>query len=274
MKLSIITVNWNNCDGLKRTINSVVCQTYKDYEWIIVDGGSTDGSKELIEENQHLFSWWCSEPDNGIYHAMNKGIRHAKGEYLLFLNSADCLYQPDVLKQVALESHTADIVAGLAEAMDTGKLLHQYDRNPLMQAYISTFDHQATFIRRELLINRPYDETLHIASDWKFWLQSILYDKASVEYSNIIVVRQDPGGISSNDIELGNRERRQVYNEVLPLPLYGLLQDYQAMRVNIEYRRLKFMKEQVPATFWITHKIIALMAKIAKIFVKNPPPMI
>lgn len=79
-KLSIITINLNNYNGLKRTINSIISQTFTDYEWIVIDGGSTDGSRELIEQYSNLFAYWCSEPDKGIYNAMNKGIRHIKGE--------------------------------------------------------------------------------------------------------------------------------------------------------------------------------------------------
>ena len=89
MKLSIITVNLNNLEGLKKTYESVVCQTFTDYEWLVIDGGSTDGSREFIEEHQDKFAYWCSEPDKGIYNAMNKGIVRAKGEYLNFMNSGD-----------------------------------------------------------------------------------------------------------------------------------------------------------------------------------------
>ena len=85
MKLSIITVNLNNREGLQKTIDSVVNQTFRDFEWIVIDGGSTDGSKELIEQYADHFAYWVSEPDKGIYNAMNKGIKVAKGEYLQFL---------------------------------------------------------------------------------------------------------------------------------------------------------------------------------------------
>ena len=274
MKLSIITINLNNCAGLQRTIDSVICQTYKDYEWIVVDGGSTDGSRELIEQNKHLFSWWCSEPDNGIYNAMNKGIKKANGEYLLFLNSADCLYNKDVLAKIDEEKHTADIIAGLAEGLDTHRVLRHYDQDVLMHIFVSTFDHQATFIRRKLLENRPYDEKLRMQSDWKFWLQAILYDNVNIEYSNTIVVIQDPCGISNQQIELGKQERRKILNEVLPPLLHKTLNDYQNLRINIEYRRLKFMKEQTPIIFWILHKVIALFTKFAKLFINNPPSQI
>lgn len=96
IKLSIITVNLNNCDGLRRTIDSVVSQTFTDFEWIVIDGGSTDCSRELMEQYKDHFAFWCSEPDNGIYNAMNKGIVHANGEWLLFLNSGDWLAEKKV----------------------------------------------------------------------------------------------------------------------------------------------------------------------------------
>ena len=89
MILSIITINYNNSDGLQRTIESVLSQTWTDFEWIVIDGGSTDGSLDIIKKHASHFSFWCSEPDTGIYNAMNKGITHAKGEYLNFMNSGD-----------------------------------------------------------------------------------------------------------------------------------------------------------------------------------------
>ena len=91
MKLSVITINFNNKEGLAKTIVSVVGQTTRDFEWIIIDGGSTDGSMELIENNSEYISYYVSEPDKGIYNAMNKGIMASHGEYLLFLNSGDYL---------------------------------------------------------------------------------------------------------------------------------------------------------------------------------------
>ena len=86
MKLSIITINYNNAIGLKKTIESIVEQTYHEFEYIVIDGGSNDDSKKVILENQNNISDWCSEKDAGIYNAMNKGILKATGEYLLFLN--------------------------------------------------------------------------------------------------------------------------------------------------------------------------------------------
>lgn len=103
-KLSIITVNLNNKDGLQKTIESVISQTCKDFEWIIIDGGSVDGSKDIIEKYSKEIDYWVSESDQGIYHAMNKGILRSHGEYLLFLNSGDYLFDicPEGMEQVLL----------------------------------------------------------------------------------------------------------------------------------------------------------------------------
>ena len=86
MKLSIITVNFNDAEGLERTIKSVISQTFHDYEFIIIDGGSTDGSVDVIKKYEDHIDYWISEKDGGIYQGMNKGLRQASGEYLNFLN--------------------------------------------------------------------------------------------------------------------------------------------------------------------------------------------
>jgi glycosyltransferase involved in cell wall biosynthesis len=99
MLLSIITINYNNLSGLEKTIQSVLNQTLKNFEFIIIDGGSTDGSKEYNQEKNEFIDCWVSESDNGIYHAMNKGIKMAKGEYCLFLNSGDYLVDSEVSKK-------------------------------------------------------------------------------------------------------------------------------------------------------------------------------
>ena len=96
--ISIITVNYNNCQGLERTVNSVARQTYTDVEYIVVDGGSTDKSVDIIKQNENIISFWVSEKDNGIYNAMNKGVSFSHGEYLLFLNSGDYFADKEVLE--------------------------------------------------------------------------------------------------------------------------------------------------------------------------------
>lgn len=112
--ISIITINFNNKNGLIKTLNSVISQTCKEFEWIIIDGGSTDGSKELLENYSEHITYWVSEPDNGIYHAMNKGIRVAKGDYLQFLNSGDYLANNKTIEDFYNENFTDDVIYGNA----------------------------------------------------------------------------------------------------------------------------------------------------------------
>lgn len=231
MKLSIITINYNNKAGLQRTIDSVICQTWHDLEWIVIDGGSTDGSKQLIEQYQSHFAYWCSEPDNGVYHAMNKGITHAKGEYLLFLNSGDALYDDNVLQKVDDVHSSADIISGQAVRMDTNELLRHYDKNLLMQLYHDTLNHQATLIKRDLFKDTCYDENLKIVSDWKFWLEAILWKKASVDVVDIIVTKQDMTGISS-DQKKEYEERECVLQQLMPNVLKDSLDSFQKIRVS------------------------------------------
>ena len=129
MTYSIITVNYNNYEGLRRTIKSVVCQTYKDYEYIIIDGGSTDGSAELIRQYTDHLTFWVSEPDKGIYNAMNKGVAHANGEYLNFMNSGDCFYDENVLQ--TLKAHLdSDIVEGQVFDQSTNRFSYKSTSNP------------------------------------------------------------------------------------------------------------------------------------------------
>ena len=112
MKVSIITINYNNQSGLQRTIDSVTSQSFSDIEWIVIDGDSKDGSRELIEKYKKHFAYWVSEHDGGIYQAMNKGVEHASGDWLLFLNSGDWLFDNDVLSKVFDTQHDADILYG------------------------------------------------------------------------------------------------------------------------------------------------------------------
>ena len=139
MKLSIITVNLNNKDGLQKTIDSVISQTFKDCEWIVIDGGSTDGSKELIEKYSDHISYWVSEPDNGIYNAMNKGIKASKCEYLLFLKSGDIINESRTLEDGFNLYPEDDIVTGQVINMDTQKLLRVYNKSLFMHLYNESF---------------------------------------------------------------------------------------------------------------------------------------
>lgn len=112
MYYSIITINYNNKEGLELTIKSVLSQTYRNYQFIIIDGGSSDGSFDVIKKYANNINYWISEPDKGRYNAMNKGIKQAKGDYLNFMNSGDTFHSPTVLEDIARMNLTEDIITG------------------------------------------------------------------------------------------------------------------------------------------------------------------
>ena len=309
MKLSIITINYNNAEGLRKTLASVASQTYADIEHIIVDGGSTDESVEIIREyadNQckvesvkckgtekggsdsennptpiyttlhnstppthHVL--WVSEKDKGIYNAMNKGIEIALGkcivndnhtssliangqlpiaqtDYIQILNAGDILAAPDVTERMVdalahqckvesvkckggengaaemnmpyrLENCPAIFYGNMIKVNAAGQIVGKsgYTEYSLRQFYSSTLNHDCAYIRADLFEEYGlYDENLKIVSDWKWYLQAIGLGRAKPEYVDIDVTIFDDGGISETNLELRNKERRQVLEELLP----------------------------------------------------------
>lgn len=204
-KISIITVNFNNLSGLKKTIQSVKKQSYTNYEYIIIDGGSTDGSKEYIETEQDIISYWVSEKDNGIYDGMNKGITHATGEYLLFLNSGDYFVSSDTLFKV-FNSHNyiEDLIIGRQYYINNkGRIstCHKIKKEDLNDTYFwsNTLPHQATFIKKDLFFQiGKYEQNYKIIADWVFWYKSIIKGHASYKISNTFISYMEQEGISSN----------------------------------------------------------------------------
>lgn len=237
-KLSIITINLNNKSGLIKTINSVINQEFTDFEWIIIDGASTDGSKQLIEQYTQYITYWISEPDKGIYNAMNKGIKIAKGEYCLFLNSGDYLASKYTLKRVFSHNYTADIFIGniLYNTLPISR------RFGFHSDYITCYDiikgsiaHQASFIKKELFNKYGYyDENLKIVSDWKFFLYTIVEKGCSVKYINEDIAYYDISGISSTQIPIFKEERKKVLLEFLPK---SVINDYQFTIQQSEIRK-------------------------------------
>lgn len=226
MKYSIITINYNNKDGLKKTIQSVLGQTYHDYEFIIIDGGSTDGSVEVIKQNADHIDYWVSEPDGGRYPAMNKGIKQAKGDYLNFMNSGDTFHSSTVLEDISKMNLTEDIITGgiYDSEKDVSHIIKPQEVT-LLTMFKNTFNHQATFIKKELFDKRLYDEDYVIQSDAKFNYQSIIYDNCSIRIIDYIVANYDFNGISSN-LALVDKEWDLLLTELFPK---RILQDYKKM---------------------------------------------
>lgn len=225
MFVSIITVNYNNCKGLQKTLLSVLGQECRDFEWIVIDGGSTDGSKELLEQNSSHISYWVSEPDNGIYEAMNKGIRNSKGDYLQFLNSGDCLSAPDIIQKFSKRGFSEDVIYGNAIIVNSNDqevgVFNAPDFIKLSYFYSHALNHQATFFSRHCFENYKYNEGNRIASDLELFMY-LLYNGFSFIKWDEYVVRFENGGLSS--INTGKDEFPGIIDRVLPK---GVKADYQ-----------------------------------------------
>lgn len=200
-KISIVTINLNNAIGLQKTIDSIFSQTFTNYECIIIDGGSNDGSKEIIELNNKKFNYWISENDTGIYNAMNKGIRFAKGEYILFLNSGDILINNRILETILPVLSNEDIIYGnLIIKESISEWVKTYPFTPDFIYFVNdTLPHSGgSFIKRSIFeIIGLYDETLKITSDWKFYMIAIFKHDVSTKYINEIIAVFAFDGISS-----------------------------------------------------------------------------
>lgn len=250
MKLSIITVNLNNRDGLKKTIDSVVSQTFRDFEWIVIDGGSTDGSKELIEQYAEHFAYWVSEPDKGIYNAMNKGIKVSKGEYLHFLNSGDWLCDNQVLENIFVRNHYSEVLCGDYYREDgklyscLGELWNGIEEDiTLFTLFDYSIQHSGcAFIKRSLFDEYGlYDEELRIASDWKWFLQVLGFGEASLKRIDVPISVYDTTGVSSIQIEQREKERKLIIDSIVPSRIVLDYEKYNKLRRSIveEQRRLR-----------------------------------
>ncbi len=222
--LSIITINYNNYHGLQKTLNSIIDQNVFDFEWIVIDGGSTDGSKELLEKNTNLITYWVSELDRGIYNAMNKGIAVAKGMYLQFLNSGDILASKDVVKNFINRQNTEDVIYGNAIIVDKfGREQGKYNAPEFIKLsyfWSHSLNHQATFFNRRCFNSYKYNERNRIASDVELYMY-LLYQGFSFKKYDEYIVCYDNTGLSTK-IKYG--EFPSVVDNVLPL---GVKADYE-----------------------------------------------
>jgi len=273
MKLSIITINYNNAAGLRRTIESVASQSNRDFEYIIIDGGSTDGSVPMFQRFnastlQRFF--WTSEPDNGIYHAMNKGIRMAKGEYVHFLNSGDWLVDDyvvekmlDELNELILQGQQPDVFVGnKIMVRPDGKIRHGHnDKRPVttFTFFRGTIEHTSAYIRRALFDTVGlYDETFRIVSDWKWYFEAVLHHDIRVSFTDLYVTYFDNTGISSTNLQLDKAERRQVLEQMLPP---ALLADYDSYSFYIDQmERLK----RYPVIYKLVYLVERVLFKFDK----------
>lgn len=214
--LTIVTINLDNAAGLRHTVESVAGQTARsEFEYIVVDGASTDGSVDILREYAGHIDCCISEPDSGRYAAMNKGVGRAHGRYVLFLNSGDTLAGRDVIRRAldALDGST-DIVS--ADTLTDDYTLEAAERLTPMMMLVTSLPHPSTFIRRQLLVDHPYDEAMTIAADWRFFLERALAGDVAYRRLPLQLSRFDTGGISMTCPEAALAERRAVLAQYMP----------------------------------------------------------
>lgn len=267
LKLSIITINKNNANGLRKTIESVILQTFTDFEYIVIDGASTDGSVDIIKEYSDRIDYWISEPDSGIYNAMNKGIKVAKGEYLQFLNSGDWLYSDQILSQMLNNNYTDDMLIGNKYCVNSSKIvpwhivIHHGSKTSnsvyAMDLIFDSLPHQASFIKRDLFVKYGlYDESLQLVSDWKFTIETIINHNITTRlFRDVFVCYFNVEGKSMNSSGLLSKEINSV------------LKSYFPPKVLDDYNRYVY-PEYIMRKYWISRVLRLILYKITLFFHK------
>ena len=196
IKISVITVCYNAADTLEKTIQSVLGQTYRNIEYIIIDGGSTDGTVEIIHRYANRLAYWVSEPDEGIYDAMNKGILVSRGKYIYFLGADDTLCENVLLEIAPLLTHTHTIYYG-----DVYMINQKRSYDGLFSCYklaIHNICHQAIFYSHSIYEERLYDVNYRLFADYVFNIQSWGDKRIKFVYLPFIVANFNDCGRSSN----------------------------------------------------------------------------
>ncbi|PZP56047.1 MAG: glycosyltransferase [Micavibrio aeruginosavorus] len=205
MLFSIITVTLNNRSGLARTAGSISRQTHKDFQWIIVDGASTDGTPQDARLYQATV---ISEPDKGIYDAMNKGLDIAQGSYVIFLNAGDCFAEAETLEkiQAAILQNHPDFIYGDSWELAKEKLNYKTARHHSRICTGMFTHHQAMIYKREIISQLLYDLNYAIAADYDFTIR-YLKSAQTCLYLNIPLCIFESGGVSQQNVKIGRKEQ-------------------------------------------------------------------
>lgn len=239
-KVSIITVCKNEVEGIRRTLESVLSQKFRDFEYIVIDGGSTDGTQAIINEYKKELAYFVSESDAGIFAGQNKGIKAAKGDYLLFINGGDAIHDNSVLEEIFLTESTADILYGdlLIEEQDGSETLgHSPSEITLDFLLRGTLWHPVSFIKRQLFERLgSFDENLKVVADYEFFVKAILIAEVSTRYFPRTISRFNTNGIGSNSQwkDLHEKERSLVQGKYFSKCVLRMFDDFEKYRIQNE----------------------------------------
>ncbi len=208
IKVSVIVVSLNTLIDFKKTINSINSQTFKKFEIIVIDGGSTDGTKKEIKKNKNSFSNYLIERDNGIYHAMNKGIKLSKGKWIIFMNSGDTFHKKKTLENFFSEDvKEHDIIYG-DTIVNSKKLKYLVESTAFDNKTLSMpFCHQSVFVKSILLKKKNFSLIYKYSSDFEFFF-NCFERKKKFKRINMIISNVKSGG-------LADKNRQKVFDENL-----------------------------------------------------------
>ena len=247
-KISIITVVYHAADTIEQTIRSVVEQDYPNIEYIIIDGGSTDGTLDVIKKYEDRIAYWVSEPDKGIYDAMNKGLSAATGDYIYYLGADDCLYDTAVISKIVscLRSEAEpDVLCGAVMMVDPVYRIEKVYRSFFSEeAVLSGYNapHQGMFVRRAILNQHPFDTNYRVAADYKNFLTFYYLDSNIIlRQTDLIVAYYANDGVSGSEIEVQCMEyiRALQENGLDPSDCIKKRRGYLARIKNIAKKRLR-----------------------------------
>jgi glycosyltransferase involved in cell wall biosynthesis len=236
--VSVVTVVRNDAAGLERTMDSIRSLDYRSIEYIVVDGASTDGTRQVIERRKAEVRRWISEPDSGIYEAMNKGVRVSSGDYVCFMNAGDLFASRDAVTRMFVPHPRSELVWGdCIVQRDRGE---EYDpaRDVIGRLHRQmTVCHQSLFTRRAALLARPYDESLRIAADYDFLCDRLLAG-ASWEYRPFPVSRINDAGVSALAFRTSIREKRRIALRRFPGKRASILLYYSVLSLYMNAKAL------------------------------------
>ena len=252
--ISVITVNLDDAAGLRATARSVAAQERPPDEWIVIDGGSRDGSIAVIREFDALIHCWISAPDRGVYDGMNRGLRRARGCYVLFMNAGDCFGGADSLARIAAALEASPgvdlLFGGTILALPSGHRLYRPPRTPAHVRFGPPAYHQATVIRRAAHLMAPYDLSLRVSADYGAIATLISRGASCIRLDRPIAIRDcHPDSLSERATACRFADFLMVQRRILNLGLGGVAAHVARLAlIHCAYRALRHIRGPRPAT--------------------------
>lgn len=274
--VTVVTVTFNAEENLENTIKSIIEQDYSNLEYIIVDGGSTDRTIDIVKQYEKHISYWISEPDNGIYDAMNKAVGYAKGEYINFMNAGDLFYSNSVVRMLFKKVNlSAGLIYGDTIFYDYSgqeKLVKSKPLDELWKAMV--FNHNGLFTKRELLKKFPFDTYYKIVADSKFLIECY-QDNQEFQYINMIVNKYLMDGFSDENSILRTVERWKLVSDYKMKSQEKINEFYFQRLMNEPFYSSKYIRKNI--TTHKSEKQLNVQARIAnsnkKILIYTPIPI-